>query len=191
MAQLLDKPTYGLALQIGSCTASHIFTMCIATNRSSRWQAVLCGPPWCCSNHYCSGMVMGGLLSLLYEYYINVLRFSDFCQVCADFLLAQWLLSHMVTLPPVGRGAKKANRRTILHRMQLKDPTSIAIYSIFCWTFNIMWDTNGLFCLPPPELQNVKGVFDAAIKVVLQPPKAKKKKKAQRGACSILWSNHQ
>jgi hypothetical protein len=25
---------------------------------------------------------------------------------------------------------------------------------------------------------------------VLQPPKAKKKKKAQRGACSILWSNH-
>jgi Ras-related C3 botulinum toxin substrate 1 len=32
----------------------------------------------------------------------------------------------------------------------------------------------------------VKGVFDAAIKVVLQPPKAKKKKKVQRGACSIL-----
>jgi len=29
----------------------------------------------------------------------------------------------MVTLPPIGRGAKKANRRTILHRMQLKDPT--------------------------------------------------------------------
>jgi Ras-related C3 botulinum toxin substrate 1 len=36
------------------------------------------------------------------------------------------------------------------------------------------------------DLQNVKGVFDAAIKVVLAPPKAKKKKKAQRGACSIL-----
>uniref|UniRef100_J3L925 Uncharacterized protein n=1 Tax=Oryza brachyantha TaxID=4533 RepID=J3L925_ORYBR len=36
------------------------------------------------------------------------------------------------------------------------------------------------------DLKNVKGVFDAAIKVVLQPPKAKKKKKAQRGACSIL-----
>ncbi|KAF8677179.1 hypothetical protein HU200_046652 [Digitaria exilis] len=36
------------------------------------------------------------------------------------------------------------------------------------------------------KFQNVKGVFDAAIKVVLQPPKAKKKKKAQRGACSIL-----
>ncbi|CAA2935164.1 rac-like GTP-binding RHO1 [Olea europaea subsp. europaea] len=34
--------------------------------------------------------------------------------------------------------------------------------------------------------QNVKGVFDAAIKVVLQPPKQKKKKgKAQR-ACSII-----
>jgi len=38
----------------------------------------------------------------------------------------------MVTLPPIGRGAKKANRRTILHRMQLKDPTSIAICSTIC-----------------------------------------------------------
>ncbi|PKA60774.1 Rac-like GTP-binding protein RAC1 [Apostasia shenzhenica] len=33
--------------------------------------------------------------------------------------------------------------------------------------------------------QNIKAVFDAAIKVVLQPPKKKKKKKAQK-ACSIL-----
>ncbi|KAI7745272.1 hypothetical protein M8C21_017334 [Ambrosia artemisiifolia] len=32
---------------------------------------------------------------------------------------------------------------------------------------------------------NVKGVFDAAIKVVLAPPKSKKKKKGQK-ACSIL-----
>ncbi|RLM79848.1 Rac-like GTP-binding protein 6 [Panicum miliaceum] len=40
--------------------------------------------------------------------------------------------------------------------------------------------------VPITTAQNVKGVFDAAIKVVLQPPKAKKKKKAQRGACSIL-----
>jgi len=38
--------------------------------------------------------------------------------------------------------------------------------------------------------QNVKAVFDAAIKVVLQPPKNKKKKKrkSQKG-CSILWFN--
>lgn len=35
-------------------------------------------------------------------------------------------------------------------------------------------------------LQNVKAVFDSAIKVVLQPPKKNKKKKA-RGGCSILW----
>lgn len=37
--------------------------------------------------------------------------------------------------------------------------------------------------------QNVKFVFDAAIKVVLQPPKQKrrKKRKAQK-ACSILWA---
>eukprot|EP00897_Mesotaenium_endlicherianum_P005925 jgi/Mesen1/5360/ME000267S04508 len=36
--------------------------------------------------------------------------------------------------------------------------------------------------------QNVKAVFDAAIKVVLQPPKAKKKKKAAKGGggCTIL-----
>ncbi|KAG2692816.1 hypothetical protein I3843_08G067500 [Carya illinoinensis] len=33
--------------------------------------------------------------------------------------------------------------------------------------------------------QNVKAVFDAAIKVVLQPPKQKKKRKVQK-ACSIL-----
>ncbi|CAL5379990.1 unnamed protein product [Camellia sinensis] len=33
--------------------------------------------------------------------------------------------------------------------------------------------------------QNVKAVFDVAIKVVLQPPKAKRKKRKQR-ACSIL-----
>jgi Ras-related C3 botulinum toxin substrate 1 len=32
----------------------------------------------------------------------------------------------------------------------------------------------------------VKGVFDAAIKVVLQPPKQKKKKKKGQKACSIL-----
>ena len=35
-------------------------------------------------------------------------------------------------------------------------------------------------------LQNVKSVFDAAIKVVLQPPKTKKKKGKAQKACSIL-----
>jgi Ras-related C3 botulinum toxin substrate 1 len=36
-------------------------------------------------------------------------------------------------------------------------------------------------------MQNVKAVFDAAIKVVLQPPKQKKKKKRKaQKACSIL-----
>ncbi|XVF35939.1 hypothetical protein REPUB_Repub19eG0015100 [Reevesia pubescens] len=34
--------------------------------------------------------------------------------------------------------------------------------------------------------QNVKAVFDAAIKVVLQPPKKNKKKKKAHGGCSIL-----
>lgn len=36
------------------------------------------------------------------------------------------------------------------------------------------------------SLQNVKAVFDAAIKVVLQPPKQKKKKRKSQKACSIL-----
>jgi len=36
-------------------------------------------------------------------------------------------------------------------------------------------------------LQNVKAVFDAAIRVVLQPPKQKKKKSKAQKACSILW----
>ncbi|KAG4979434.1 hypothetical protein JHK82_032685 [Glycine max] len=35
-------------------------------------------------------------------------------------------------------------------------------------------------------IQNVKAVFDAAIKVVLQPPKQKKKKRKGQKACSIL-----
>ncbi len=36
--------------------------------------------------------------------------------------------------------------------------------------------------------QNVKAVFDAAIKVVLQPPKqTKKKKKKKQKNCTILW----
>lgn len=37
------------------------------------------------------------------------------------------------------------------------------------------------------DLQNVKAVFDAAIKVVLQPPKQKKKKKTSQKGCSIMW----
>lgn len=35
-------------------------------------------------------------------------------------------------------------------------------------------------------IQNVKAVFDAAIKVVLQPPKQKKPKRKGHKACSIL-----
>lgn len=35
-------------------------------------------------------------------------------------------------------------------------------------------------------LQNVKAVFDAAIKIVLQPPKQKKKKKKGNRGCYIL-----
>jgi len=35
-------------------------------------------------------------------------------------------------------------------------------------------------------IQNVKAVFDSAIKVVLQPPKQKKTKRKGQKACSIL-----
>ena len=34
--------------------------------------------------------------------------------------------------------------------------------------------------------QNVKGVFDAAIKVVLQPPKPKKRRQKRRAPCVFL-----
>lgn len=37
-------------------------------------------------------------------------------------------------------------------------------------------------------LQNVKAVFDAAIKVVLQPPSKTKKQKRRFGFCHALWS---
>ncbi|KAG5377949.1 hypothetical protein IGI04_025791, partial [Brassica rapa subsp. trilocularis] len=40
--------------------------------------------------------------------------------------------------------------------------------------------------VPITTAQNVKGVFDAAIRVVLQPPKQKKKKGKVQKACSIL-----
>ncbi|CAI8619147.1 unnamed protein product [Vicia faba] len=40
--------------------------------------------------------------------------------------------------------------------------------------------------VPITTAQNVKAVFDAAIRVVLQPPKQKKKKSKAQKACSIL-----
>ncbi|KAK7845782.1 rac-like gtp-binding protein arac1 [Quercus suber] len=40
--------------------------------------------------------------------------------------------------------------------------------------------------VPITTAQNVKGVFDAAIRVVLQPPKQKKKKSKAQKACAIL-----
>jgi Ras-related C3 botulinum toxin substrate 1 len=43
-----------------------------------------------------------------------------------------------------------------------------------------------LGCFAKLDLQNVKAVFDAAIKVVLQPPKQLKKKKKKQKNCSIL-----
>lgn len=60
------NPTYGhtlkpLMLQTASCIGFHIFHILHCTGRSSRRQAVLCGPSRCCSYHYCSGTVMGGV----------------------------------------------------------------------------------------------------------------------------------
>lgn len=47
---------------------------------------------------------------------------------------------------------------------------------ILCWYFSAHID-----------VQNIKSVFDSAIKVVLQPPKQKKSKKKAQRSCSILW----
>jgi Ras-related C3 botulinum toxin substrate 1 len=35
-------------------------------------------------------------------------------------------------------------------------------------------------------MQNIKAVFDAAIKVVLQPPKQRRRKRKARKGCAIL-----
>jgi len=37
------------------------------------------------------------------------------------------------------------------------------------------------------NLQNVKAVFDEAIKVVLHPPSKTKKRKRKIGLCHVLW----
>lgn len=81
-----------------------------------------------------------------------------------------------------GRRAEEANRCSYLYRVQFKDTASmlLILYVPTIWIILHSYPTR--FCA-----QNVKAVFDAAIKVVLQPPKQKKKKKrkAQKG-CSIL-----
>lgn len=53
-----------------------------------------------------------------------------------------------------------------------------------CWHFSFWRRVLCTFLL----WQNVKAVFDAAIKVVLQPPKQKKKKGTAQKVCSILWN---
>lgn len=61
----------------------------------------------------------------------------------------------------------------------------LIIYFLFCCsTLHVIAHKAAVSFFYILLLQNVKGVFDAAIKVVLQPPKAKKKK--GKAACSIL-----
>lgn len=68
--------------------------------------------------------------------------------------------------------------------MQFKDTTGVHILFV-TWHLNhvLALVIDGSYVM---QLQNVKAVFDAAIKVVLQPPKQKKKKKKSHRACSIL-----
>lgn len=55
------------------------------------------------------------------------------------------------------------------------------------WKFNRVPNSNLTRSLIRSDLQNVKVVFDAAIKVVLQPPKPKRKRRKAR-KCVFLWA---
>lgn len=58
----------------------------------------------------------------------------------------------------------------------------------FIWTVKILRLAEILTLLYLNDAQNVKGVFDAAIKVVIQPPtkQREKKKKKSRQGCSMM-----
>lgn len=92
-----------------------------------------------------------------------------------------------------GRGAQEVDWRSCLHWMQCKDATGDRLLHLYLWQslqslvkFHYR-ESETILMLCFQMLQNVKAVFDAAIKVVLQPPKQKKKKRKGQKACSILW----
>jgi Ras-related C3 botulinum toxin substrate 1 len=71
--------------------------------------------------------------------------------------------------------------------MQFKNPTSSAVLFFPCRRCIV--ELTCCACLLTAaalHLQNIKAVFDAAIKVVLQPPKQKRKKKKAQKGCVIL-----
>ncbi|KAH0923208.1 hypothetical protein HID58_023226 [Brassica napus] len=84
-------------------------------------------------------------------------------------LLKRNSLNHPPLWAIKGRGTNEANWSSFVHRVQLKITGGKKSKSHRA-----------------PSYINVKGVFDAAIRVVLQPPKQKKKKSKAQKACSIL-----
>jgi hypothetical protein len=61
----------------------------------------------------------------------------------------------------------------------------VCLNLISCYSYTELMFVFFLF-LGGETWQNVKAVFDAAIKVVLQPPKQTKKKKKKQKNCTIL-----
>lgn len=111
--------------------------------------------------------------------------------VTTDYLIPHLFFSYlfMFTFHPIlGGGAQEAHWSTCLHRMQFENAAGSCSYFLNKFVHSFLWVRNFfLISWLVLYVQNVKAVFDAAIRVVLQPPKQKKKKSKAQKACSILW----
>jgi hypothetical protein len=80
-----------------------------------------------------------------------------------------------------GRGAEKGNRRDSIHRVQFQNAAGKLIRILFLYGITrlvlktLVTEWCSLVCITPTYMQNIKAVFDAAIKVVLQPPKQRRR----------------
>jgi hypothetical protein len=71
--------------------------------------------------------------------------------------------------------------------MQFKNPAGTVAPALARFSIELTCCVCGYWLLLLcTSIQNIKAVFDAAIKVVLQPPKQKKRKKKVQKGCTIL-----
>lgn len=88
-----------------------------------------------------------------------------------------------------GRGTSQENRSVILHWVQLENSTGMLHYffSAPCWTLTVIllelltvFFHHWLSSVFDDKWQNVKAVFDAAIKVVIKPSQKQKDKTVKK-----------